>query len=141
MRNIIIGLMLFFSLFVISQGRAEEEVLVEYYTISIGESFAFDGYEIKFVDVLSDNRCPKAVMCVVAGEANVVLELYKGNVKVSSNNLRFTPTIYLPHSKGNIYNSEFVKVTGVELFPHPISDNDMPKSDYKLKLLFEEILQ
>ncbi len=109
--------------------------------MSINDSFEFEDYEIRFIDVTSDSRCPKAVMCIVAGEANVVLDIYKGSVKISSNDLRFTPTIYLPNNKGNIYNSEFIKVTGVELFPHPNSDNNIPKVDYRLKLLYEEIVE
>lgn len=137
MNKIIVVLVFFCS--IIGYGQ-QPEIFTEIFELSINDSFEFDDYQIRFADVLSDSRCPKMVMCLVAGEAEVVLEVYKNNKKLTTKGLQFTPTIYLPNTKGNIYNSEFIKITGVELYPHPISDNNISKSDYKLKLIFEELL-
>ncbi|SHG76144.1 hypothetical protein [Winogradskyella jejuensis] len=130
----------FFLLFG-QEAKTEPQILTEVYSLSIGNSFEFDDYKIRFIDVLSDSRCPKAVMCVVAGEAKVVVEVYKENKKLSTKNIVFTPTVFMPNKKGNLFDSEKIKVTGVELFPYPSADNQVPKEDYKLKLLLEELVQ
>ena len=139
MKKILTALIFVWSM--VSYGQQQPEIFSEVYQLSINDSFEFDDYEIRFVDVLSDSRCPKMAMCIVAGHADVVVDIYKRNIKIEAKTIRFTPTIYLPNNKGNIFNSEFIKITGVELYPHPISDNSFAKSDYKLKLVFEEIVE
>ncbi|MFD1062464.1 hypothetical protein ACFQ1Q_04340 [Winogradskyella litorisediminis] len=134
-------ILIIFLLHGITGNSQQPEKIIEFHELSINDSFEFDDYEIKFVDVLSDNRCPKAVMCIVAGEAKVAFEVYKSGKILSKQILRFTPTVYLPNSQGNIYNSDLIKITGVELTPYPVLDNSILKSDYRLKLVFEEILQ
>lgn len=134
-------LLVLFVIFSIVSSGQQQEVFTEVYELSINDSFEIEDYKIKFVDILSDSRCPKAVMCIVAGEADIVVEVYRKNTKIDTKTIRFTPTVYLPNSKGNIFNSGFIKITGVELYPHPISDNSLLKSEYKLKFVLEEILQ
>ncbi|RZN84609.1 MAG: hypothetical protein EVB11_00725 [Winogradskyella sp.] len=142
MRIVIIALMLFFSVSMSGQAKPERpEVLVEYQSISIGESFAFDDYEIQFDNVLSDSRCPKAVMCVVAGEAVGNVAIYKSGELISETELTFTPITYLPNQKGNLFDADDFKVTGVELWPYPKAGHPIPFKSYKLKLLIEEIIK
>ena len=137
MNKIVITLVFICS--ILSYGQ-KPEFFTEVYELSVNDIFEFENYEIRFVDVLSDSRCPKMAMCIVAGEAIVFLEIVKNNKKLTTKTLQFTPSLFLPNNKGNIFNSEFIKITGVELYPHPISDNNISKSDYKLKLIFEELL-
>ena len=44
------------------------------------------------------------------------------------------------NGKGNLFNSDIIKVTAVALSPYPTSDNHIVKENYKLKLLFEELV-
>lgn len=141
MRIVITALILGFSVSIFGQIKTDKpEVLVEYHDIAIGDSLVFDEYEIKFVDVTTDSRCPKAVICVREGEANIEVEVYKSNELVSKKKLIFTSMVVLPSGKGNLFNSDFLKVTGAALHPYPITDNQILKENYKLKLLFEELV-
>ncbi|WP_299114007.1 hypothetical protein [uncultured Winogradskyella sp.] len=142
MKKRVVALLLFCSASISGQGRPETQgILVEYNNISIGKSFAFNDYEIRFVDVLSDSRCPKAVMCIVAGEAVVKVKIYKSGKRIIEKTLTFTPTVFLPNSKGNLYDTELLKVTGVALYPYPVADNQIQKENYSLKLLIEELVE
>ncbi|WP_295834584.1 hypothetical protein [uncultured Winogradskyella sp.] len=53
----------------------------------------------------------------------------------------FTSMVLLTNGKWNLLNSNIIKVTGVASHPYAITDNQIAKENYKLKLLFEELVK
>lgn len=73
-------------------------------------------------------------MCIRAGKIAIKVEIYHFGKKLSENVLTFTPTIYMPYSKGNLYNSEELKITEFGLSPYSKAGQSTPKEDYRLKI-------
>ena len=48
-------------------------------TIRLQQKVSFNDYDVKFKKVITDSRCPKNVMCVRAGEAYVLVSIYKNS--------------------------------------------------------------
>ena len=142
MTRLVFAFLFLFTIAINAQDNSiNKEVMSEFYELSIGDVFEFEDYKIQFVDVLSDNRCPKDVMCVIAGEAIVFLDIFKNNKKLTTKALSFTPTVFLPNNKGNLYDRELLKITGVALYPYPVAANQIQKENYSLKLLIEELVE
>lgn len=141
MRIVVIVLIILCPLLISGQIKSNiEEIIVEYSNIFIGESLEFEDYEIHFDNVVSDSRCPKEVICVVAGEAIINLTIYKSGELLSKKELIFTPITYFPNQKGNLFERKDLKVSGVELWPYPKAGHPIPSNSYKLKLLVEELI-
>lgn len=49
--------------------------------VQIAHEKTFNGFKIKFVDMLEDSRCPKDTNCVWAGNARVSVQVSKGGKK------------------------------------------------------------
>ncbi|WP_188373309.1 hypothetical protein [Winogradskyella haliclonae] len=50
--------------------------------IGINQVLDFDGIEIQFKKVIKDSRCPKSVMCVRAGEAEVLVSVFRNGTHI-----------------------------------------------------------
>ncbi len=80
--------------------------------------------EIRFVNIVADNRCPSDVQCVTTGEATVL-------VYTRANNNDPVQTFSMSLSGDGIPDSEGVLVDGIyfrllELNPYPVSDSPTP---------------
>ncbi len=55
----------------------------EEFQLKIGDTAGMpeESLRIKFLDVISDSRCPRSVQCIWAGEAELALEVEKGGSK------------------------------------------------------------
>lgn len=134
MRIVTVFLLLIFSALSHSQGNTDKlKRIVEFAEVGIGETFAFNDYEVKLIDVIVDSRCPKDVICVRAGEAVLELEIYQPEEDLVSKQL----TLYSVTDSGNIFSSELLKISGLELLPYPKASITTKKEDYQLKILIE----
>ena len=94
-----------------------------------------DNMSIRFLDVLEDSRCPAFVVCVWPGQVTVSLNITESSLPGSSRvvNLTLGPSISnLPASSANV-DSHTVELLQVE--PHPMRDEQIPKSDYRVTLV------
>ena len=66
---------------------------------------AFDNYEVKFKDVISDSRCPNSVMCVRAGEVYVLVSIYKKGDFVEDKKIRIDASGYVMESTNLTFNA------------------------------------
>ena len=57
---------------------AQDEAETYFAETKVGESFNFNEKTIRFKEVLVDSRCPSDVTCVRAGEAKILVEIFKG---------------------------------------------------------------
>ena len=97
-------------------------------TAQIDEDFA-----IELVEVISDSRCPKNVQCIRAGEAIVLVNVYK-NGKVERQE---KVTIYPATTQENvlqILSSKLTKKITINLFPYPTGTGKIEPENYYLEL-------
>jgi hypothetical protein len=88
--------------------------------------------ELTFVAVVEDSRCPTDVVCVWEGNAvvEVALEVSDGAESVVQLNSTLEP---------RSFERAGVRVTFVELQPHPHTDGTPPAEDYRLTLRAEPV--
>lgn len=60
-----------------SQSNGVNVSLGQQFNLSLGETASINGEQlkIKFVEVVSDSRCPKNAVCIWAGEVNCTVEI------------------------------------------------------------------
>ncbi|MFX0084366.1 MAG: hypothetical protein ACFFAU_01730 [Candidatus Hodarchaeota archaeon] len=102
------------------------------FSLYIGESVIIKdhGIKLKFVDVLSDSRCPSDVECIWEGTVSLLINIQYnsqdlGNFILNSSNL---------HKAS--FMGYYVKFT--ELKPYPISTETIPKTSYHATFIVDE---
>lgn len=90
-----------------------------------------DNLVITFEQLISDSRCPIGVVCFIAGDAEILLRLQKGNSDPTTIHLK----IGLRVTKKDTFAHQFVDALGyrftlMELDPHPYMDKHFSKSSY-----------
>ena len=101
----------------VGSSRPETFVLGEPFTLAIGETIVSTNgaLSVRFIEVLSDSRCPSRVRCISAGFAEVRLEL------TESGHLEEVVASIWPNPESGVANAEILgrSVRLVELSPHP----------------------
>ncbi len=123
----------------------------EYKTVKFGESvYISETTKIKFLDVISDNRCPVDVNCIVRGEAKIKLQLTDDVTDFSK---AYISVVSIPganrDSNGNLIESHITEqnqmpymnlmTTILDLLPRPNSKYQINKSDYQVLLKVEQL--
>lgn len=97
-------------------------------TVEIDESLS-----IELVKVLSDSRCPKNVQCVWAGEAQLLVNIYKKGQKVQQEKLTIHPTA-VQENVLQLVSSKLTKTTAINLWPYPNGIDKVELGNYCLEL-------
>jgi len=92
-----------------------------------------EGFEIELVEVLSDSRCPKNVQCIRAGEAIILVNIYKKGKVVRQEKLMIYPTT-IQESTLQVLSSKLSNTTAISLLPYPNGVDKMELSNYCLEL-------
>ncbi|WP_010230960.1 hypothetical protein [Gillisia marina] len=73
------GLAFVFTLLMASSSYAQEKDSIVNFNAELdyGELFTFKNKSIQFKKVISDSRCPKDVTCIWAGEAKVLVAIWR----------------------------------------------------------------
>jgi hypothetical protein len=85
--------------------------------LHFGASVQFADVRLKFVEVVQDSRCPKAVQCIWAGEVIVLVDVFKNGNKVEQKRVTINPTFSLQEQLGNLFSSETLRISGVSVMP------------------------
>nr|WP_321221184.1 hypothetical protein [uncultured Psychroserpens sp.] len=100
--------------------------------IKFNNAVTFEDLIITFEKVLVDSRCPKDAQCVRAGEAEVLISIYKNGVFLDNK-------IVIIDGEGYIFkkNNMFYKLNNYELylsalFPHPKTDEKIKDENYNV---------
>ncbi|SDB62769.1 hypothetical protein SAMN03097699_2762 [Flavobacteriaceae bacterium MAR_2010_188] len=101
--------------------------------IRYGESIEVEGISLKLIKVV-DSRCPKAVMCVRAGEAKVVLEISKNGKLIGNKEIVFQAAGVISEELMQIYNINDVLISALHIGPYPNVPGALKLSDYTLDL-------
>ena len=102
--------------------------------INYGDTLHVEGISVEFIEVISDSRCPTNVTCVRAGEATVLIEVYRNGKLIEQKELVFQAIGVTNSKRNSVYVSEEINITALGLFPYPKSPNKILKSDYCLEL-------
>ena len=98
--------------------------------LMLGAKADFGETQIKFKKVLADSRCPKDVQCVWAGEAKVLVEIYKNGQLDKEKELTFAAL----NSVLGIIDTEILGIKALRLLPYPDTSIPKNKKDYYLVL-------
>ncbi|WP_146128767.1 hypothetical protein [Salegentibacter salegens] len=127
-----------FFLFVIPASAQEEIEEIEHYAQTyVGEAFHFDGKTIRFKEVLSDSRCPSDVTCVWAGEAKILIEIFKNEKLVGE---EIISSLSQELSLAKFFQGNF-SLNAIALTPYPKTSRKIKTSDYRLKFKVTEMLE
>jgi len=101
------------------------------FTLSIGQSAAVAGEDlsVKFVEVVSDSRCPQGATCIWAGEASCLIE-------VTSSGSTYRKLLTQSGNSGPSQ-TDFLKYEiTFDLEPYPQVGRETKEGDYRLQLVF-----
>ncbi len=102
--------------------------------LEFGKVLQVDDVELKFVEVLSDSRCPKNVTCIWAGEAVVLVDVYKNGKKLEQKKLTFNPSSQLQNQFANLFASENLNISAYNVSPYPVYKEKIKPEDYYIQL-------
>lgn len=140
MKSILLAFVLCFaSLF--STLEAQTQVVKDSLSISkvigIDQKTDYKGYEVKFKKVITDSRCPKNVMCVRAGEADVLVSIFKNGRFLADKKIRIDASGYVMESTSLVSTETDFKIYGFSLSPYPDGVNDIEDKAYRLEIVFQ----
>ena len=125
------------SFFSEAQGEIVKDSLRFSTVISLNEKVDFEDYQIKFKNVITDSRCPKSVMCIRAGEAYVLVSIYKNGDFIEDKKIRIDASGYVMASTNLVLDAKDFKIYGFALTPYPVDTNDTLEKDYELEIVIK----
>lgn len=116
-----------------SKPAGKEVDLGKEFTLSVGQRAAIAGenLSIKFVEVISDSRCPRGASCVWVGEANCLIEIT--NPEPMYRKVLTQPGFSSP-SKTSFTDYEIT----FDIQPYPEVGKETNKKDYRLQLAIDK---
>jgi len=118
--------LLFFSITSFSQSEIAE--------LHIGDMVDIDDVSIEFVKLISESRCPKYVSCIRAGEAKVLVGVYKNGKFSHEKVLIFHASGVVKEEAMQLFDSENLYVRGLNLLPYPEGQSKVPEDSYCLSI-------
>ena len=110
-----------------AQTQAQTQVVKDSLSISkvvgLQQKVNYDDYEVKFKKVITDSRCPKSVMCIRAGDAEVLVSIYKNGSFIADKKIRIDASGYVMESTNLAFNANDILIYGFSLSPYPNSVN------------------
>lgn len=140
MKSIVFIIAILFSSFGIAQDSTKVKVETPKIVtkLQLGKLMHFEDIDIKFVEVVTDSRCPKGVSCVWAGEAKVLVDIYKAGKKIDQKEIVFNTSNQFVDKLANIFASETLNISGYTLSPYPEYGKKIKTEDYYLQLDIKE---
>jgi len=107
-------------------------------TISLGETISIDNFQVKFVKVLEDSRCPKEVTCIWAGRAKVLVEIFEKGKESLQKELIFGQLKQGETKDLTLFTTKEKKAVGITLKPYPSSENTVSEKEFQLLISVEK---
>lgn len=102
---------------------AQEKELRIATDLGIGQEFLLDHLSVKFLEVISDSRCPEQVTCIWPGEAKVLLGIRIGG-------RYFEKEVTMSGSGAEFALSEDLKMMASQLRPYPKTPAGIAPEEY-----------
>jgi len=103
-------------------------------SLNFGDIAHFDDVSIEFIELISDSRCPKNVNCIRAGEAEVLVAIYKNGNFSHNKKLVFHASGIVNQNHMQLFSSDYLNVQGLALYPYPVSVGKIVDENYYLDL-------
>jgi len=102
--------------------------------LHIGDMLDIDAVSIEFVELISDSRCPKYVSCIRAGEAEVLVAVYKNGKFSHEQTLTFFASGVVKQEAMQLFASDQLNIRGLNLLPYPEGQTKTPEDQYCLSI-------
>jgi len=103
-------------------------------TLNFGDTFQVEDVSIEFVELISDSRCPQGVNCIRAGEAKVLVAVYRNGEFIKELELIFHASGTVNQGAMQLFNSDYLNIQGMALFPYPKGLKKIVDQEYYLDL-------
>jgi len=136
-RRYVVGLAISLSLLITFSGcstpAAAEAELGKEFTLGVGQSatVAGENLTIKFVEVISDSRCPAGAVCIWAGEASCLIEI----TDAATTHEKVLVESGVPSTATDDFNE--YKFT-FSILPYPDVGKQIDAKDYQLRLMVDK---
>ncbi|MBO3115133.1 hypothetical protein J4050_00145 [Winogradskyella sp. DF17] len=139
MRQIICIYFILFQtvLLIAQQNRIIKDSLSLSKDLPINGSMFFENMTISFSRVIQDSRCPKTVMCVRAGEADIELILNKKPRISETITIRIDASGFVSERNNLIAETDNYKLYAFSLSPYPIDSEPIDQKDYILEVVIK----
>lgn len=123
--------------------QAQDSTVVQNYsaTLQVGELLEFGDRSVKFKRLISDSRCPSDVTCIWAGEAKILVEVFKNGKSYGEEIVVISGGEQGEVSLDELFQGGSYRLSGIALRPYPKTTVRIKPSDYVLKLAVTETLQ
>ena len=118
--------LLVFPLLLFAQDKPEEQKSRLSADLELGREFLFNQTLVKFLEVVTDSRCPRRVTCIWAGEAKVLL-----GIEVNGN--YFEKEVVVSGGGAELGLSENLQMQISHLRPYPETGAGIPPEEYRLR--------
>ena len=105
--------------------------------VGFQKKIEFENYQVKFKKVIADSRCPKNVMCVRAGEAVILVSIYKNGDFLEDRKIRIDASGYVMESTNLAFDAKDFKIYGFSLSPYPTDTSTIDEKLYQLEIVFQ----
>ena len=117
------------------------------FNLTKGQKFIFKDddseFEITFLKVIRDNRCPRNSTCMVPGIAVIELEISKGNQKNTIRLVKSKMNASFDYEYKNLeefFEFDNYKLIFLDLEPYPIKEfNNIFKTNYRAQFKIEKL--
>lgn len=135
MKKFILILSILLSGFVYSQdslsGKKYSSVL------GMGDVLQLEGKSIKFLEIISDSRCPTGVSCIWEGEAKLLFGLYESGELLEEKVITASAGASLTSLVDLFPTADFL-ISGLKLYPYPSIGEKIAPSEYKVNVEVQE---
>lgn len=94
--------------------------------LEVGQEFLFGGTEVRFLEVISDSRCPRQVTCIWPGEAKVLF-----GIKLNGKYFEKEVVVSGTGAELQLANDFLMQVS--HLRPYPETGKGIAPEDYSLR--------
>lgn len=102
--------------------------------LQYGQIFTIENYDVEFVKVISDSRCPDGADCKRAGEAKILVNIFKNGDLLESKELVFHASGVVNKKAMTLFKSEDISIIGLRLMPYPEVHHRIPEKMYCLEI-------
>jgi len=103
----------------------------------INETMFFENIKISFSRVIQDSRCPKTVMCVRAGEADIELIINKESNISETIKTRIDASGFVSERNNLIAETDNYKLYAFSLSPYPTDSEPVDPKNYVLEVVIK----
>lgn len=103
----------------------------------INETMFFENIKISFSRVIQDSRCPKTVMCVRAGEADIELIINKESNLSETIKTRIDASGFVSERNNLIAETDNYKLYAFSLSPYPTDSEPVDQKNYVLEVVIK----